>query len=89
MKAVVLNETGGPENLVIEEVATPEPAVGEVRVKLKTSALNRRDYWITIGKYPGVSCPSIGGSDGAGNLRIQEIHVKAHMKAALCCAHAV
>ena len=66
MKAVVLNETGGPENLAIEEVATPEPDVGKVRVKLKTSALNRRDYWITIGKYPGVSCPSIGGSDGAG-----------------------
>jgi len=66
MKAVVLNEVGGPEKLQIQEVDTPQPGPGEVRVKLKTSALNRRDYWISIGKYPGVNCPCIAGSDGAG-----------------------
>ncbi len=66
MKAVVLIETAGPESLSIQEVDTPKPVAGEVRVKLKTSALNRRDYWITIGKYPGVTCPCILGSDGAG-----------------------
>jgi zinc-binding alcohol dehydrogenase/oxidoreductase len=66
MKAVVLNEVGGPEKLQIQEVDTPQPGPGEVRVKLKTSALNRRDYWITIGKYPGINCPCIAGSDGAG-----------------------
>jgi zinc-binding alcohol dehydrogenase/oxidoreductase len=66
MKAVVLNKIGGPENLKIEDVATPEPLPGEVRVRLKTSALNRRDYWISIGKYPGMKPPCIAGSDGAG-----------------------
>jgi zinc-binding alcohol dehydrogenase/oxidoreductase len=66
MKAVVLNEKGGPEKLTIEEVTTPEPKPGEVRVKLNTSALNRRDYWMTIGMYPGMKYPSIAGSDGAG-----------------------
>ena len=66
MKAVVLNEIGGPEKLQIVDIATPEPGPGEVRVKLKTAALNRRDYWITIGKYPGVTCPCTAGSDGAG-----------------------
>ena len=66
MKAVVLNEVGGPENLNIEEVGTPEPKTGEVRVRLKASALNRRDYWMTLGKYPGLSLPCIAGSDGAG-----------------------
>ncbi len=66
MKAVVQNEIGGPEKLAIEEVMTPEPKAGEVRVKLKSSALNRRDYWITIGMYPGLQFPSIAGSDGAG-----------------------
>ncbi len=66
MKAVVLNEVGGPEKLQIQEVDTPQPGPGEVRVKLKTAALNRRDYWITIGKYPGIKCPCIAGSDGAG-----------------------
>jgi NADPH:quinone reductase-like Zn-dependent oxidoreductase len=66
MKALVLNEVGGPENLSIQDVAQPEPAAGEVRVQLQRAALNRRDVWITVGKYPRVQLPSIGGSDGAG-----------------------
>ena len=66
MKAVVLEELGGPDNLKIMEVDTPEPGPGEARVKLKNSALNRRDYWITIGRYPRTSLPCIAGSDGAG-----------------------
>jgi NADPH:quinone reductase-like Zn-dependent oxidoreductase len=66
MKAVVLQEAGGPEKIVVEEVPTPEPAAGEVRVKLSASALNRRDYWMTKGLYPGMQLPCRPGSDGAG-----------------------
>ena len=66
MKAVVLKEVGGPDQIVIEEVDTPEPAAGEVRVKLKASALNRRDFWMTGGMYPGMQLPCIPGSDGSG-----------------------
>jgi zinc-binding alcohol dehydrogenase/oxidoreductase len=66
MKALVLKELGGPENLVIDEVPQPDPAAGEVRVQLCCAALNRRDVWITVGQYPKVQLPSIGGSDGAG-----------------------
>ena len=68
MKAIVLEEIGGPDNLKIKEVDTPEPGPGEVRVKLQNSALNRRDYWITIGRYPRTSLPCIAGSDGAGTI---------------------
>lgn len=66
MKAVVLTGKDGPDSLKIEDVDTPQPGPGEVRVKLLTSALNRRDYWMTIGKYPGTTLPCIAGSDGAG-----------------------
>lgn len=66
MKALVLEAIGGPENLVIKEIETPVPHAGEVRVKLKAAALNRRDYWITKGQYPGMSLPCIAGSDGCG-----------------------
>ena len=66
MKALVLKEIGSPDNLSIETVDKPEPGPGEVRVALKTAALNRRDVWITVGKYPKIDLPSIGGSDGAG-----------------------
>ncbi|ETI68833.1 quinone oxidoreductase family protein [Neobacillus vireti] len=66
MKAIILKEKGGPEKLRYEEVESPAPKAGEVLVKLKYAALNRRDVFITYGKYPGVKLPSILGSDGAG-----------------------
>ena len=68
MKAIILEELGGPDNLKVKEVDTPEPGPGEVRVKLRNSALNRRDYWITIGRYPRTDLPCIAGSDGAGTI---------------------
>ena len=66
MKAVVLSEVGGPEKISVQEMDTPDPAAGEVRVKLHASALNRRDYWMTKGLYPGMQLPCRPGSDGAG-----------------------
>jgi NADPH:quinone reductase-like Zn-dependent oxidoreductase len=62
----MLTETGGPDKLVIGEIPTPSPGPGEVRVKLKAAALNRRDFWITIGLYPNMKLPCTAGSDGAG-----------------------
>ena len=35
-------------------------------MQIKAAALNRRDYWITIGQYAGIKYPAILGSDGAG-----------------------
>ena len=64
MLAVELRGFGGPENLVPAELPDPEPGRGEARVDLVASALNRRDYWIRIGRK--VDVPAILGSDGAG-----------------------
>lgn len=66
MKAVILDQIGGPEQLRIAELADPEPGPGQVRVRLHASALNRRDVWITLGQYPAIRLPCILGSDGAG-----------------------
>jgi zinc-binding alcohol dehydrogenase/oxidoreductase len=52
--------------LIWKEVETPVIGPGEVLVKIKAAALNRRDYWITVGKYAGIKYPTILGSDGAG-----------------------
>lgn len=68
MKAVILEKTGGPDNLVIRNVPASEPARGEVRIVLEASALNRRDYWITVGLYPDIRLPCTPGSDGAGRV---------------------
>ncbi len=66
MKACILRETGGPDRLTIEQVPEPAPGAGEVRVALKCAALNRRDVWITLDRYPGLKLPCTAGSDGAG-----------------------
>ncbi|MGO4888172.1 zinc-binding alcohol dehydrogenase family protein [Anaerobacillus sp. MEB173] len=68
MKAIVLREIGGPNQLKYEEVAIPSPKQGEVLVRLKYASLNRRDLWITYGMYPGMKLPSILGADGAGEI---------------------
>jgi zinc-binding alcohol dehydrogenase/oxidoreductase len=64
MKAMVL--VGPNEPLALQEVDKPVLAPGEALVQIRAAALNRRDYWITIGQYGGIKYPSILGSDGAG-----------------------
>jgi len=66
MKAVILTATGGVDGLVYEDTPRPEPASGEVRVRLYASALNRRDLAVVEGRHPGTQTPVICGSDGAG-----------------------
>lgn len=68
MKAVRLNELGGPEKLHVEEIADPLPGPGQVRVRIHRAALNRRDVFITQGLYPGIELPRTLGSDGAGTV---------------------
>jgi zinc-binding alcohol dehydrogenase/oxidoreductase len=64
MKALVLNEVKKP--LVLQETPSPKAGEDQAIVRLKAAAFNRRDYWITQGLYPGIKCPVILGSDGAG-----------------------
>jgi zinc-binding alcohol dehydrogenase/oxidoreductase len=64
MKANVLEAPDKP--LTWKEVAKPMLAPGKVLVKIKAAGLNRRDYWISIGKYAGLKYPVILGSDGTG-----------------------
>jgi NADPH:quinone reductase-like Zn-dependent oxidoreductase len=64
MKAIVLE--AADKSLALKEVDKPSIGSDEVLVQIKAAALNRRDYWITIGKYAGIKYPAILGSDGAG-----------------------
>ena len=43
MKAIILKEAGGPENLVITDVALPVPQKGEVLIKVKAISINPVD----------------------------------------------
>jgi zinc-binding alcohol dehydrogenase/oxidoreductase len=68
MRAVRLHELGGPEKLVVEEIAQPAPGPDEILVRIKRAALNRRDVFITQGLYPGIELPKTLGSDGFGEV---------------------
>ena len=68
MRAVRLNELGGPEKLRVEEIAQPQPGPGEIVVKIARAAFNRRDVFITQGLYPGIALPVTPGSDGSGRV---------------------
>lgn len=48
------------------EVPTPEPGVGEIRVRLVASGVNHIDHWQTRGLPKPKSFPHVPGSDGAG-----------------------
>ena len=64
MKAMTL--IGRKVPLELQQRDDLTPAEGQVVIKLKAAALNRRDYWITVGLYPGIKPPVVLGSDGAG-----------------------
>lgn len=64
MKALTLNTIKEP--LTVAELPDPTAGTGQVVVRLKAAALNRRDFWITQGLYPGMQLPVVPGSDGAG-----------------------
>jgi len=65
MNAWILHEIGGPDSFVLEDVETPLPGPGEVRVRLHVSALNHLDIWSSMGM-PKPPLPHVAGADGAG-----------------------
>jgi NADPH:quinone reductase-like Zn-dependent oxidoreductase len=68
MQALVIRSCSGPDAFLLESAPLPQPAAGEVRVRVRAAALNHRDVFVTQGKYPGVTLPAILGSDGAGEV---------------------
>lgn len=71
MKSALLRGLEMP--LEITEIQTPLPSPNEVTVRLKAAALNKRDFWITKGKYPKLTFPLVPGSDGVGLIENREV----------------
>jgi NADPH:quinone reductase-like Zn-dependent oxidoreductase len=69
MKAYRLHAFGGPESLKCEDLPSPEPGYGQVRVRLRAASLNFRDLMMSKGIYnPKLKLPLIPLSDGAGEV---------------------
>ena len=67
MRAIRIRETGGPEVLRYEDVPTPDPGPGQVRVKVAATGLNYIETYHRTGLYP-LSLPFIPGGEFAGTV---------------------
>ncbi len=65
MKAIRIQQFGGPEVLRYEDTAIPEPKDGEARVKIEAIGINFADVYQRDGRY-GMALPLTLGQEAAG-----------------------
>lgn len=71
MKAIQINEFGGPEQMVLADVPMPRPGKGEAQVKLEYAGVNYIDVYMRSGGYKKsdtykTPLPMVIGMEGAG-----------------------
>jgi NADPH2:quinone reductase len=64
--AIRIHATGGPEQMIWEEVPVGDPGAGEVRVRHTAVGLNFIDVYHRSGLYPLPSLPHVLGMEGCG-----------------------
>jgi NADPH:quinone reductase len=70
MKAIAITKPGGPNVLTLVDRPLPEPSRGEVRVRVRATAINRADLLQRMGAYPAPADapPDIPGLEFAGEV---------------------
>lgn len=66
MRAVVLTEPGPVTNLELRELALPEPAAGQVRIRVLAFGVNRSEQHTRLGLAEGVTFPRVPGIEAVG-----------------------
>jgi len=66
MRAILVNEYGGPEVLQLHEVETPAVGPGQARIRLHATGVNFVDVYQRRGTYATGQLPLIPGREGAG-----------------------
>jgi len=67
-KAIRIHANGGPEVMVWEDVATPEPGPTEALIKHEAIGLNYIDVYFRTGLYKAPTMPLVIGQEGAGTV---------------------
>jgi NADPH2:quinone reductase len=67
MRAIQVEETGGPETLMPVEIERPVPGPGQVLVRLAATGINFIDTYHRRGRYP-MPVPFTPGAEGAGEV---------------------
>jgi len=68
MKAIYVEQPGGPENLIYGDRPKPEVKPGEALVKIAVSGVNYIDIYYRTGLYK-TDLPFISGMEGAGTVK--------------------
>jgi NADPH2:quinone reductase len=69
VRAVLLREPGGPEQLELTEVPDPEPGEGQVLLRVRAAGINFSDVLTRQGRYPQAPpLPTVLGYEVAGEL---------------------
>lgn len=69
MRQVFITRTGGPEVLEVREAPTPDPAAGEVRIRVEAAGINFADLLTRRGLYPDApKLPAVVGYEVGGTV---------------------
>ena len=69
MKALLSETPGGPETLVLRDLPDPEPAAGQLLVRVRAAAINYPDVLIIEDKYQfRPPRPFAPGGESAGTV---------------------
>jgi NADPH:quinone reductase len=70
MRAIAITKPGGPDVLALVDRPWPEPSRGEVRVRVRATAVNRADLLQRMGAYPAPADapPDVPGLEVAGEV---------------------
>jgi NADPH:quinone reductase-like Zn-dependent oxidoreductase len=75
MRAIVIQNYGGPEQLKIEKIPIPEPKTGEVVIQVKAFGLNRAEIyfreglWGEVAKVSGIECVGLVAAAPEGRFQ--------------------
>jgi NADPH:quinone reductase len=67
MQAIRVSATGGPDALQLEDIPTPEPGPGQVRIKVEAAGVNFIDVYQRKGQYK-MPLPFTPGGEAAGTV---------------------
>src|SRR5438105_9858156 len=71
---MVIQQYGGPEQLVMQDLPDPEPMSGHVVIAVKAFGINhaethmRKGEWAEAAKVSGIECAGVVASDPGGQL---------------------
>jgi len=68
MKAVIINQAGGSEQLEYSDVDVPKISANQILVKNKVAGINYIDIYLRNGTYPVDKYPFILGKEGCGEI---------------------